>query len=381
MSLQDEIQHLKQNIQITNYAMSIGELSSLYIEGELDLQPRLQRFFRWNEYQQTRLVESILLGIPLPPIFVYQAENGRWEVIDGVQRLSTIFQFMGILEDENGQRIDALRLEESEYLPSLQGKTWKDWEKDDDDDVESEDAFTMSQRLEIRRTKFDLIILREYGEWEARYELFYRLNRGGTILSDQEVRNFLVAMIDSSFLDFLKDLASFPQFQECLAIPHAVFSAQFDTELVTKFLVYRHSSNHDIRTTNRIGKFLTKAIMEYCKDPAFNRQHEHETFKKVFNLLRSFLQQDAFVEFEPEAKQFTGRFSVAAYEAIVIGLASTIEWWDAEKSDHLTAAIQALWTHPHFQAQALASPNERTPEMVAEALEIGQTVFQNIINA
>lgn len=379
MALQDEIQTWERHIQTTNYAMSIGELSSLYVDGELDLQPHLQRFFRWNEYQQTRLIESILLGIPLPPIFMYQTDEGNWEVIDGVQRLSTIFQFMGILEGENGQQVTPLRLEKAEYLPSLQGKTWKDWESEEED-REKEHIFTMTQRLKIRRTKLDMIILREHGEWKARYELFYRLNRGGTILSDQEVRNFLVAMIDTAFLDFMKTLTEFAPFQECLAIPLSVFSAQFDMELVTKFIVYRHRSIQDIRSTNKIGKFLTNALMKLCEESIVELEKEREIFEKTFSLLRDSLQQQAFVEFDPETGQFTNRFSVAAYEAIVAGVTSTIEWWDSEKSTCLTEAIQSLWTHSEFRAQALNPPDKRTPDMVAEALEVGKTVFQQVIS-
>lgn len=383
MSLHDEITRWSRNIQTTSYAMSIGELSSLYVDHELDLQPHLQRFFRWNTYQQTRLIESILLGIPLPPIFIYQTENWRWEVIDGVQRLSTIFQFMGLLDDEHGKRIDPLYLEKAEYLPSLQGKMWRDWDKEDDDDEREDDEhyLTMAQRLAIRRTKLDIIILREHGEWEARYELFYRLNRGGTILSDQEVRNFLVAMIDSTFLEFMKDLASLPQFQQCIAIPHAAFSAQFDTELVTKFLVYRHCLLDEIKEANKIGKFLTNKIMEFSENSPFDKEEERDIFEKTCNLLLGCLHQQAFVEFNPQTARFTGRFSVAAYEAIIVGLASHIAWWGAEQHERLIATVKSLWSNQRFLTQAMLPIQERTPEMVAEAIEIGRTLFDQAEHA
>ena len=94
MSLREEIQEKRKEIVVDAYAMSIGEIVNLYNDEELDVHPEFQRFFRWDDNQKTRLIESILLGIPIPPIFVSQKTNGKWDVIDGQQRLSTILQFM-----------------------------------------------------------------------------------------------------------------------------------------------------------------------------------------------------------------------------------------------------------------------------------------------
>ena len=83
--------------------MSFGELMNLYQSDELDIHPEFQRFFRWKIEQKSRLIESILLGIPLPSIFVAQRRDGVWDVIDGLQRLSTVFQIAGIHADVAGQ--------------------------------------------------------------------------------------------------------------------------------------------------------------------------------------------------------------------------------------------------------------------------------------
>ena len=99
--------------------MSVGELISMYEHDELDLHPQFQRFFRWTNLQKSRLIESLLLGIPVPSIFVSQRTDGVWDVIDGLQRLSTILQFVGILKDENGNLKEPLYLTATDYLPSL----------------------------------------------------------------------------------------------------------------------------------------------------------------------------------------------------------------------------------------------------------------------
>ena len=92
--------------------MSIGELLNLYRDKELDIHPEFRRVFRWTDYQKTRLIESLLLGIPIPPIFACQRTDGVWDVVDGVQRLSTIFQFIGELRDEGNNLVEPLVLQE-----------------------------------------------------------------------------------------------------------------------------------------------------------------------------------------------------------------------------------------------------------------------------
>ena len=93
--LLQEINKSKKEFVTDAYSMSIGELISMYKEDELIINPNFQRAFRWTLSQQSKLIESILIGVPLPSIFVYQNKNGKWEVVDGVQRISTILQFVG----------------------------------------------------------------------------------------------------------------------------------------------------------------------------------------------------------------------------------------------------------------------------------------------
>ncbi len=102
--------------------MSIGELVSLYRQSELVIRPEFQRLFRWGSAQKSRLIESLLLGIPLPSSFVMQREDGVWEVIDGLQRLSTILEFMGELRNESTSTLlPPSSLVSTVYLNSLEG--------------------------------------------------------------------------------------------------------------------------------------------------------------------------------------------------------------------------------------------------------------------
>jgi hypothetical protein len=146
MALQAEIDNKRKDIYTESYPMSIGELISLYADNEMDIHPEFQRFFRWTQLQKSKLIESILLGIPIPPIFVSQRIDGVWDVIDGLQRLSTIFEFVGVLRNEDKDLVPPSTLTETSYLPSLSGKRWENPNGDEDGD-EGSDYFTRTQRL------------------------------------------------------------------------------------------------------------------------------------------------------------------------------------------------------------------------------------------
>ena len=121
-----EIDQKRTEFKTESYPMSIGELINLYEKGEIVINPDFQRYFRWTNTQKSRLIESILLGIPIPSIFVFQRQDGIWEVVDGLQRISTLLQFMSDLpEIEDIPKKERLRLEATKYLPSLEGMVWE----------------------------------------------------------------------------------------------------------------------------------------------------------------------------------------------------------------------------------------------------------------
>lgn len=170
MSLQEEIDKVRQEIKTDSYSMSIGELISLYEQGEIDIHPDFQRFFRWSNHQKSTFIESILLGIPIPPIFVSQRDDGIWDVVDGVQRLSTIYEFVGILPKNKPDRPPYFfDLEATNYLPSLKGKKWNDTQ-------DTENSLTQSQRLLIKRTKINVVIIAKINDSQGKYELFERFH-------------------------------------------------------------------------------------------------------------------------------------------------------------------------------------------------------------
>ncbi|WP_062787533.1 DUF262 domain-containing protein [Novosphingobium capsulatum] len=116
--LLNEINKAQRLVRTDAYQMSVGEIITMYEDNEITIDPEFQRLFRWEIGQKSKLIESLLLGIPIPSIFVFEKDDGTWELIDGLQRISTILEFMGRLREGDGLRPPSV-LEATKYLPSL----------------------------------------------------------------------------------------------------------------------------------------------------------------------------------------------------------------------------------------------------------------------
>lgn len=313
MSLQEEIEKARSEIRTDGYPVSIGEWISIYEKKELDIHPEFQRFFRWSSFQKSRLIESILLGIPVPQVFVAQRADGVWDVVDGLQRLSTIFQFVGILHDEQGALLAPLALDKTTYLPGLEGVKWQD-------DAQPDRSLTNAQRLIIKRAKIDVsIILRESDE-QTKYELFQRLNTGGSPLSDQEMRNSLLVMLNRDFFQWLKALSDDENFIECAALSDRAVDEQYDVELVLRFLALRTQPPAALSNLGDVGEFLTERAKAFARDKAFDAKGEEEAFRNTFSLLAKTLGGDSFRRYEKNRDRFLGGFSISAFEAVALGV-------------------------------------------------------------
>ncbi len=213
MTLQQEIDERRQSIRTDSYAMSIGEFATLYRDGELFLHPEYQRLFRWTPYQKSRPIESLLLGIPVPSLFVAQRADGVWDVIDGLQRLSTVFEFMGELKDANDKLLPALELLPTHYLPSLKGKTWTGDNEDH--------CFTREQQLLLKRAKFDvrIMFIGEGNATKSPFDLFdrstladpsFQIKNSGILSSHPNRRLFRIGSCNCRVLPSFRSVSRLP---------------------------------------------------------------------------------------------------------------------------------------------------------------------------
>jgi uncharacterized protein with ParB-like and HNH nuclease domain len=264
-------------------------------------------------------------------------------VIDGLQRLSTIFQLVGQLKDESGNLIDPLTLKKTKYLPSLEGKRWQD----DDPDISIGNA----NQLIIRRAKIDVkIILRESSE-SSKYELFQRLNTGGSQLSDQELRNAILIMINPDAFRWIESLAKDENFQDCIALSDRLTSEQYDLDLVTRFVVLRNLDEDRLKSIGDIGEFLTDRVVELAESEKFSETKlvEEDAFKRTFAHLAKSLGDRSFRKYDAKKARHYGGFLISAFEPIALGLGHNYEHYssdvDAEKIEEIS---KTLWVNAEF---------------------------------
>lgn len=361
--LEKEISEKKNEISTDGYPMSIGEISSLYKENELDIHPEFQRFFRWNALQKTKLIESILLGIPIPSIFVSQREDGVWDVVDGLQRLSTIFEFMGILKDEDKNYLPASTLVKTDYLPSLNNKKWED--------ENTTISFTQSQRLTFKREKLDLKIVKKESDENVKYELFQRLNTLGSKLSDQEVRNCLLVMVNKEFYNWLKELSLNENFLNALSLPDRMIEEQYNMELVLRFIIFKNINVSEIKTTQNLGDFITNKMIEFSESATFDKNKEKEIFETSFEFLNQKIGEKVFKRYNHDKSRFEGKFLLSAFESIAIGVGTNIDVVNTKTAQEFETKLISLWSNANFKAKTGSGINvtSRVPIIIPLGIE------------
>jgi hypothetical protein len=319
MSLRKAIDKKRREISSDNLSMSIGEMLNLYKEKELDIHPEFQRVFRWGSEQKSRLIESLLLGIPLPPIYVAVNKGGVWEVIDGVQRLSTIFEFMGELavpvNDDLGEleMRDGLELSATKHLPELDKVIYK--------------TLDQTIKLEFKRTRLDVKVLSRNGEKSeaGKFDLFERLNTYGEPLSPQELRNCVLVSLNPVMFRWLRSLAENENFRNCTLLSDSQLLERYDMDLVLRFLALRSA---DMNQIGDIHDYLRERMEVMALDPGFDLAVEADRFNGVFDFLNEKLEGNAFRAISSKTSGFRGGFTLAGFEGVALTIG---RYWDVIK--------------------------------------------------
>lgn len=358
--LEIELDEARRAIHTDGYPMSIGELTNLYRDGELVIRPPYQRLFRWDESQKSRLIESILIGIPLPSIFVAQDDDGKWELVDGLQRVSTLLQLQGLLPKEE---YPPLTLVGTKYLPSLEGASWES---------EGGPILTSAQRLDIKRAKIDIKIVQRGSDPKTKFDLFQRLNSFGSKLSNQEVRNAQLVGVNSDFVEWLQELASTPSFESLLRLPESDKDKKYDEELVLRFL-FLASKNPEQAASIRnfqddLEQFAIDTALDF--DPEFRSRMSslfHSTFDKLFEA-----DGDILRRWNSNSEKFTGGFLNTSFEALAVCYAQLKNEEMPVRPDLRNAAIE-FWNRPEMTSKFATGKSTET--RIRLMLPIGREIL------
>lgn len=344
--LKKEVEENRKKISTDGFKISLGEINSMYKDDEIIVNPDFQRYFRWNDLQKSRLIESILLGIPVPPIFVSQRDDGKWEVIDGLQRLSTILQFMGTLKDPQGNRYKQLVLQKTKLIPSLENAVWEKISG-------QSDVYELPQDLKlfIKRASITVEVIKKESDAASKYELFQRLNTLGSSLSDQEVRNCLLIMLNRNVFNWLEDLSKMPEFKDSLSITERALNERYESELALRLFSVRAQTFNDEWLKKDVSDVITDAAVELSQDTAFDLVATKSKFEKTFKYIFEKSEDRAFRRYNPTKQRFEGAFLVSAFECIAVGVYENIDQILATPTYNLEDKIKNLWSLPEFTNQ------------------------------
>ncbi|MDZ7662473.1 DUF262 domain-containing protein [Thiohalophilus sp.] len=274
----------------------------------------LQSLFRWSIDKKTAFIESILIGIPVPPAFAYEKEDGTWELIDGLQRISTILEFMGVLRDpeKTDKTLPASILSSSTYLPSLEGISWSG--------EQGENSLEKSLQLFFRRARLDFQVLKHPSDAKTKFDLFQRLNRGGEYANEQEVRTCSMVLGNPDATRRIREIAQSDAFSKIFKITDEQKARQKDVEYFVRAIVH---VAEDFEPGSDVQEFLDHGILRILID-----QDPNPVIDKVFwaiNILYKVNGQDALIPHDEAYEGIAKRFSLRALEGILVGVARNKE--------------------------------------------------------
>lgn len=269
----------------------------------INLSPRFQRRDRWNPKQQSRLIESIIMAVPIPPLFFAEEELNYYSVMDGKQRLTAIESYLN----------DDFALRGLEEWGELNGKKYSQLEP--------------KIKSAINRRMISVVVILNESDLDIKFDVFERINTGGERLNAQEARN---CIFHGKLNDALMELSEERIFRKCLDLPESseelaktrIYQQMEDVQLVLRFFVFQE--NYD-KISGHLKSFCNN-YMENHQDITDEKIEEHkrlfiETAKKVYQVY----EKQSFKKWDPSTDQWSSRISAPLYDAVMYSF-SKIDW-------------------------------------------------------
>lgn len=217
-------------IRISTKPFSLRQVVDMIDDGDIDLAPDFQRLYVWKPLQRSRLIESILLGIPLPAFYFTQDHQGTMQVVDGVQRLTTIHRFAK--KDEP--------LADLEYLTTLNGKKFSELD--------------VALKRRFQQAQIFVNVIEPQTPDDVKFDVFRRINTGGSPLTAQEIRH---CMSRARSRALLKSLIGKPDFHAATDDAFKDERRMADREVVLRFCAFRHLNDlEEYRPFASLDSFL-----------------------------------------------------------------------------------------------------------------------------
>lgn len=299
--------------------------------GWMELRPFYQRRLRWDAARQSKLIESFIMNIPVPPLFVYEADLAKYEVMDGQQRITAIHDFYS----------NQLRLTGLEQWPELNNRTY------------SKLPSEIKKGIDRRAISYT-VLLKESAETTEEQTLlrqlvFERLNTGGVQLAKQEIRN---CIYQGEFNSMLFELATHPAFREAWGLPafseserinppnilldSAFYSKMTDVEVVLRFFALRHADHYQRGMQGFLDLYMLRARRFTVDDISHLRTLFYQTIELGHQIYGDLL----FHPWNVKDIKWEGSAQRAFFDAVMVGLSHNLSH-SSTLANRRTAVIDA----------------------------------------
>jgi hypothetical protein len=279
----------------------------MYQNKELTIAPDYQRLFRWEEEKQSRFVESLILEMPVPPIFVIETDDGVYELIDGLQRISSYLHFRGERLGETDD--DFLILQGCDIVDDLNGMTF--------------DKLPKALQIKIKRSFVRMEVIKKESEISLKYHMFKRLNTGGELLSAQEIRNCTIRLLGANGINFLEECSKNDDFKSVInRVAAEKRKTRYDQELILRFFAIKNDiDNYKYPVTEYLTRYLEKITIEEVQ---FDYEKEKVIFEQTFKFINNNWGEDAFSG-RTSNGTIRNEFVLYYFDGIAVSIATLIE--------------------------------------------------------
>lgn len=315
---------LKRTLDIKKYDRMIKDIISSIEDGSIILTPDYQRNYLWDNKKSSKLIESILLNIPIPVIYASEEKDGKWNIVDGLQRLNTLSRFYK----------DEFKLTGLEVLSELNNKKYSE--------------LSDSLKSKIDRGDLSIILLLDSSSPDIQYDIFMRLNTGAVQLNEQELRNCLYR---GTLNDLIKnEMINNSDFKALFNL-NTLHKRMIDVEIILRYLAFSenyHSGSNEIENYDgRIKNIINKFMIKYQNADKDVLEHFKEKFYENIKKCNVVFGKKAFKKMNSQGKYET-RINRPLYETIMICFEKYSLEELSEKKDLILRETESLLKEPVF---------------------------------
>ena len=297
-------------VDFDTFDIQLQELLRMLESGQISISPAYQRQFRWDSERCSQLIESLMLGIPIPNLFMATNEDNTWETVDGVQRLSAIVKFSGSYELRTTLNLDgALVLVGLQKIEKFNGLTFETLPS------------TIQQHIKTRPLK--VVTLNDKSDKVVRFDLFERLNTGGVSLSKQEIRD---CVFQGPFAAKLDELAATTDFRTVVKLTSRQMKDGTIEECVLRFFAF-------LERYKKFGHSVADFLNDYMDHAS---KHSTSTLEQEFRLVFKELRKCFPDGIRRPGRK--GKTPLNLYEGVSVGAALAVR-----KSTHLETGNLQEW--------------------------------------